>query len=133
MWQADCSNLFSISRTTGASLAGEWLRPCPFTVEGMGSVPGQGTEIPTAAHCGQKKKELCLETQVMRVSSENYRATSSASGGLAWDCLSPALRGRGCEKDSLEPSVEVARGTGDAEGNWSREGSRTLASSLALG
>ena len=85
MWQADCSNLFSISRTTGASLAGEWLRPCCFTAEGMGSVPGQAPEIPTAAHCCQKKKkkELCLETQVMRVSSENYRATSPASGGLA--------------------------------------------------
>ena len=132
MWQADCSNLFSISRTTGASLAGEWLRPCCFTVEGMGSVPGQAPEIPTAAHCGQKKKR----TMPGDSSHESFfRKLSSNFPCHWWFSLRLSLtstEGRGCE-DSLEPSVEVVRGTSEAEGNWSQEVSRTLASSLASG
>lgn len=30
---------------------------CASTAGGQGSIPGQGTKIPHAARCGQKKKE----------------------------------------------------------------------------
>ena len=33
----------------GNSLVIQWLGLCAFTVEGLGSVPGQGTKIPQAA------------------------------------------------------------------------------------
>ena len=35
----------------------QWLRLCASTARGMGSVPGQGTKIPTCPWCGQKEKE----------------------------------------------------------------------------
>ena len=38
------------------SLAVQWLGLCTSTAEGMGSIPGQGTEIPHAVQCGQEKK-----------------------------------------------------------------------------
>ena len=34
----------------------QWLRPCAFTVGGMGSIPGQGTKILHAVWLGQKIK-----------------------------------------------------------------------------
>ena len=36
----------------------QWLRLSASTVGGMGSIPGQGTKIPHAARCGQKKKKM---------------------------------------------------------------------------
>ena len=35
----------------------QWLRLCASTARGMGSVPGQGTKIPTCPWRGQKEKE----------------------------------------------------------------------------
>ena len=40
---------------TGNSLAAQWLGFHTFTAKGVGSVPGQGTKIPQAMWCGQKK------------------------------------------------------------------------------
>ena len=39
------------------SLVVQWLRPCAPNVEGMGSIPCQGTKILHAASRGQKKKK----------------------------------------------------------------------------
>ena len=41
----------------GTSLAVQWLEVFPFTAEGVGSIPGQGTKIPQAAHVAKKKKK----------------------------------------------------------------------------
>ena len=43
----------------GTSLVGQGLRPCVSKAEGMGLIPGQGTKIPNAMWCGQKKKKVC--------------------------------------------------------------------------
>jgi len=32
----------------------QWLGLCTFTAEGVGSIPGCGTEIPQTMQCGQK-------------------------------------------------------------------------------
>ena len=34
----------------------QWLGFCAFTVEILGSIPGQGTEIPQAMQSGQKRE-----------------------------------------------------------------------------
>ena len=39
----------------GTSLVVQWLRLCASIVGDTGSIPGQGTKIPHAAQCGQKK------------------------------------------------------------------------------
>ena len=39
----------------GNSLAVQWLRLCASNAGSMGSIPGQGTKIPHAMRCGQKK------------------------------------------------------------------------------
>ena len=39
----------------GASVVVQWLRLCTSTVQGLGSIPGWGTKIPHAAHCGPPK------------------------------------------------------------------------------
>ena len=36
----------------GNSLAVQWLGPCAFTAEGLGSIPGQGTKNPQAVWRG---------------------------------------------------------------------------------
>ena len=41
----------------GTSLAIQWLGVFPFTAEGVGSIPGQGTKIPQVAHAAKKKKK----------------------------------------------------------------------------
>ena len=40
----------------GTFLAVQWLRLHTVTAELTGSIPGQGTKIPQAAQCSQKKK-----------------------------------------------------------------------------
>ena len=40
----------------GNSLAVQWLGSWASTAEGLGLIPGQGTEIPQTTRCGQKKK-----------------------------------------------------------------------------
>ena len=35
-----------------------WLELYAVTVEGLGSIPGQGTRIPQAVRRGQKKKKV---------------------------------------------------------------------------
>ena len=42
------------------SLAVQWLGPCAFTAEGLGSIPGLGTNIPQAAQHSQKKNKTKL-------------------------------------------------------------------------
>ena len=39
-----------------ASLVVWWLRLCASSARGAGSIPGWGTKIPHAMHCGQKIK-----------------------------------------------------------------------------
>ena len=39
----------------GTSLAVQWLRLCASNAGGIDSIPGQGTKIPHALRCGQKK------------------------------------------------------------------------------
>ena len=46
----------NINIQQGTSLAVQWLRLCASTAGGMGSIPGQGTKIPHAVWCSQKKK-----------------------------------------------------------------------------
>ena len=48
--------LFFFWSNAGTSLAVQWLRLCTSTAGGMGLIPGQGTKIPHAAPCGQKKR-----------------------------------------------------------------------------
>ena len=43
--------------TQGTSLAVQWLGLHASTAGGVGSIPGQGTKIPHASQCGQKKKK----------------------------------------------------------------------------
>ena len=49
----------SIHQSTclGTSLAVQWLRRHTPNAGGTGSIPGQGTKIPNASWCGQKKKK----------------------------------------------------------------------------
>ena len=47
-------------RRGGDSLLVQWLRLHTSTAGGPGSIPGQGTKIPQAALCGQKKKKKCV-------------------------------------------------------------------------
>ena len=35
----------------------QWLRLCAFTAEGVGSIPGQATEIPQAASAAKKERK----------------------------------------------------------------------------
>ena len=54
----------------GNSLAVQWLGLCAFIAEGPGSIPGQGTKIPQAVQCSQKKKKNpilhgVIETQML--------------------------------------------------------------------
>ena len=35
----------------------QWLRLCAFTAQGVGSIPGQGTEIPQAASGAKKERK----------------------------------------------------------------------------
>ena len=42
----------------GNHLVVQWLELCAFTAKGPGLVPGQGTKIPKAVQCCQKKKEF---------------------------------------------------------------------------
>ena len=44
---------------TGNSLAVQWLGPCTFTAEGLGSIPGRGTKILQAAWPKPKKISQC--------------------------------------------------------------------------
>ena len=46
------------------SLAVQWLRFGAFIARGLGSVPGQGTKIPQASLCSQKKKKKDFGDQV---------------------------------------------------------------------
>ena len=42
----------------GTSLAIQRLGVFPFTAEGVGLIPGQGTKIPQASHAAKKKKKV---------------------------------------------------------------------------
>ena len=47
----------------GNSLAVQWLGLHALNVEGLGSIPGQGTKIPQAVWHGQKKKKTPTDKQ----------------------------------------------------------------------
>ena len=55
LWSPPVSGSIKIQKP-GTSLAVQWLGLCAFTAEGPGFIPGQGTKIPQAAWCGQKKR-----------------------------------------------------------------------------
>ena len=40
----------------GTFLVVQWVRLHAATARSMGLIPGHGTKIPDAAHCGQKNK-----------------------------------------------------------------------------
>ena len=44
-------------RITRELLGGPVVRTQHFHCQGLGSIPGQGTKIPQASQCGQKKKK----------------------------------------------------------------------------
>ena len=50
----------SIFISAGTSLAGQWLGLHAFIAKGLGSIRGQGTKIPQAMQCDQKKKIFFL-------------------------------------------------------------------------
>ena len=60
-----------------ASLVVQWLRLCASTAGDAVSIPGQGTKIPHAEQCGQKKKKSLLRDTYWRI----YR----------WDILQRAM------------------------------------------
>ena len=45
----------------GNSLVVQWLGLYAFTAKGSGSISGQGTKIPQAVQCSQKKKSHANE------------------------------------------------------------------------
>ena len=51
-----------LRHSPGNSLVVQWLGLCAFTAKGVGSIPGQGTKIPQAAWCGQKKDTVHKST-----------------------------------------------------------------------
>ena len=51
-WPSSKKNL-----QTGTSPVVQWLRLCASTAGGKGSIPGQGTKIPHAVLCSQKKRK----------------------------------------------------------------------------
>ena len=52
---------------TGTSLAVQWLRLCPSTAGGPGSISGGGTKIPHASWHGQKKKKKRYDNTAPKV------------------------------------------------------------------
>ena len=69
------------------SLAVQWLRFGAFIARGLGSVPGQGTKIPQASLCSQKKKKILVT-----------RSKNGSSGFLTPDVfptISTSFRGLG--------------------------------------
>ena len=54
----------------GTSLAVQWLRLCTSTAGGTGSIPGQGTKIPHAMQCNQKKKKKVAMINMLRTLME---------------------------------------------------------------
>ena len=68
------------------SLAVQWLGFCAFTVEGMGSIPVQGTRIPqTALYSQNRKKKKFSKWQQMKASVDSKeKAMAPHSSTLAW-------------------------------------------------
>ena len=71
----------------GTSLVVQWLRLCTSTAGGAGLIPGQGTVIPSAVHCGQKKKSppffsfsACTQTSELESSLQRWLHISH----MAW-------------------------------------------------
>ena len=52
------NSILSKIKTSGTSLAVQWLGLCTFTAEDQGSIPGQGTEIPQAVWHSQRTKNI---------------------------------------------------------------------------
>ena len=62
------------------SLVVQWLGFCAFATEGLGSIPGWGTQIPQTAWCGQERKKGWLYlTHVLSMISSPSVATSASS------------------------------------------------------
>ena len=70
----------------GNSLAVQWLRLHIFTAEGPGSTPGQGTTVPQAVRCGQKKRVPSLPLHLAQIRSETH--------SHVWLSLQGMLRGQ---------------------------------------
>ena len=65
----------------GPSLAVQWLRLCAPSAGGTGSIPGQGTKIPHATQCAQRKKK-CPST---------YKWTECGKS-IQWNIMQPIKR-----------------------------------------
>ena len=52
----------------------EWLRLQASNERSVGSIPGQGIEIPHAIQCGQKKKKFFFKEQM--ANTHNHRDES---------------------------------------------------------
>ena len=63
--------MFRSITIVGNSLAVQWLGLRAFTAKGWVSIPGQGTKIPQAAHCSQKKKKKSIT--IVTVSKSHLR------------------------------------------------------------
>ena len=50
---------------TGTFLAVQWLRLWASTAGGEGSISGQGTKIPYATWCVQKKKKIKIQNVII--------------------------------------------------------------------
>ena len=78
----------------GTSLAAQRLRLCVSTSQGMGSIPGQGAEIPHAAWWGQKDKDFrgqgCLASSLFPIQSRDFSSPA----------LIPSLRVGWCSESS---------------------------------
>ena len=71
------------------SLAVKWLRLWASTTGGTGSIPGQGTKIPHAMWCSQKKKikylGINLLIRVKDLYTENYNIVKEIKVTDKWE------------------------------------------------
>ena len=64
----------------GNSLVIQWLGFCPLIAEDLGSVSGQGTKIPQATWCGQKRKEKKRHKRMVSTeSSKGFKSQKEKS------------------------------------------------------
>ena len=69
----------------GTSLVVQWLRRCAPSAGGVGSIPGQGAEIPHSTKCGRKvkkkKKKIVKECSDPNVSGKVEKTCFRRSTG----------------------------------------------------
>ena len=68
-------------KSSGNSLAVQWLRLHAFTAKGTGSIPGQRTKIPQAAWCSQKRKRKKENDEKEDIKGNRGERKGSQQGG----------------------------------------------------